>query len=785
MANAACTFTIEKSSENDDVIENNECEGGKTNVEVPGHSYTLPIEMTMNDPARPEISSGDDMGHDNVPVFHVDLAKGEANSLHRKKSEESTTQNSNAINKVCDIETNLSNEKNNGLSINSSVAISVSVSPTPSFLNYLSSMSNNEDDGLQMDVTISPDSPSSGSILENRSYLKNAVCRVNSDTSKTNFKNLKRFSIEDAVLGSSYFADLSAKKDTGKSIENERFSASKTTPYTLNNQKKPKLHDYPQSVDTLVPQSNSSNQHCSLFASENQSLYGPKSLEDLPSCRFENVKQNSLSTKETESSRGECGICESHENNDLENNVILSESHDILSFPNPTKLQCLEKSATKAISTCTQSNTFMKRENNSNIYAKIWSKDRHCNLRTSQASCKLSTSSYHKSSFLWPNKSLAIADNDSMEILTSTSINDQSETLNGSLLPSMCRYPFPCDEDEQITTKNSSPRNISKGDFMDKEGLSKYLCDDEPAVAKNDLSSTLCDNVCDNISSVINANIIDGRRGSNISNSNNANISNTCDSNSNNNITKNVSKNPTLSNQPGPRRSSSSHMETSTGFADVQPYSQTVQDKSLTSPLMSDLGLDTNSLVGQSYLCSALAQAGNDLSEHGTVMNSSSSLEMASPSSSSCLYATDANNNGRMRKEDAIVPAEVNAWTPEHVQIWLRWTVAQFALTEVDFGHFEGIDGSGLCRMTWEDMASRAGSHNAQVLFGYLSFLKKANTHPGYQTNRYPPNSSSTDRSSSSLQTFAAQHPLTSNFETPGFTSAVAGESLFYYFGFA
>ncbi|GFO35110.1 friend leukemia integration 1 transcription factor [Plakobranchus ocellatus] len=57
-----------------------------------------------------------------------------------------------------------------------------------------------------------------------------------------------------------------------------------------------------------------------------------------------------------------------------------------------------------------------------------------------------------------------------------------------------------------------------------------------------------------------------------------------------------------------------------------------------------------------------------------------------------------------------------------------------FALKEVDFGHFEGIDGSSLCRMTWEDMASSAGSHNAQVLFGYLSFLKKGNRfEPGTQ----------------------------------------------------
>ena len=68
---------------------------------------------------------------------------------------------------------------------------------------------------------------------------------------------------------------------------------------------------------------------------------------------------------------------------------------------------------------------------------------------------------------------------------------------------------------------------------------------------------------------------------------------------------------------------------------------------------------------------------------------------------------------------------DIEAWTQENVQQWLRWTARAYKLQDVDVSKFEQVDGRVLCAMSRDDLTHLVNPYNANVLLQYLSYLRK------------------------------------------------------------
>ncbi|XP_055891472.1 uncharacterized protein LOC106058449 isoform X3 [Biomphalaria glabrata] len=94
-------------------------------------------------------------------------------------------------------------------------------------------------------------------------------------------------------------------------------------------------------------------------------------------------------------------------------------------------------------------------------------------------------------------------------------------------------------------------------------------------------------------------------------------------------------------------------------------------------------------------------------------------------------------DSGKRKGKSVLVPADISLWTQENVTNWLKCTALEYNLTDVDVSKFYGVDGPRLCTMTQDDIYKLAGPQDSQVLYRYLTYLKKANGNR--HINRNPP----------------------------------------------
>ncbi|GFR82638.1 friend leukemia integration 1 transcription factor, partial [Elysia marginata] len=678
----------------------------------------------------------------NLPVVQVNLSENERKLSPPPKSRDLNLEGTSLLDSVGDLARSCNVERSSLPD-----TFMMSVSPTTSIFNFLSPVSSpldrTHDDNILMEPTMSPGSPSVDSILNGQSPPHNKSSHLNNGRVKTFLDNFKTV---DAFISAPYLSEL--PEFSGAKLA-RKGKAAKPMPYPLTNPRKQKGEKTVESNCLLSDQNSRSSCASTLYNDHNQNEYD-SGIEHLPSCRFERQKSQTLSEKER--FPNSTASNQSKNQNDIDAGISqIRRSTENFSCLNQDKTCRLRNDITNEISQAVEA-----RKDDLDSYRKPQQTETHTPVSPLQSPSSLCSSLFTSES------TNSLTDKNQPPLLRIAS----SSTFSSNTPPMLCRYEVSSDKNVSEVRKEASAAYVSKSrEFNDKDGLSQYLCGDESA-QKDDLPSLVYYNGSGQGTSgttVVNS-IISARRHSSISS-----VTSTTSRRSNTN--QSISDQQ-LNTQAGTRRESF-RSEPNTDFQTGQTCSEASHEKRLTSPAMSEFSLDATNITSQGYLGCTIGPAGNDVGEAAAMMmDPCSPLQIPNPTSS-CLYSSSFLNE-RIRKEEVTVPADITAWTAEHVQIWLRWTISQYGLTEVDTSLFEGMDGATLCEITWDDMAARVGAHNAQVLYGYLAFLKK-----GCATSRLSQQTSSssgclqhaTERAVTTVQPYPVQSALTTNFDTSGLAS--------------
>ncbi|RUS69561.1 hypothetical protein EGW08_022677, partial [Elysia chlorotica] len=660
--------------------ENNDCEGacdgtisicatehdksctkvGGADLSVIAKSHgTSPEEMFPHSEVKTARSAKNEV-HD-LPIIQVNLAETESKSSPQENSRQLNLEESSLLDGVGDLERNCGSVRNS-----LPEPFLMSVSPTASIFNYLSSVPSPIDkahmDGLLIDQTMSPSSPSVDSIIHdhNQNSLQNKTSQLDSVRVKTGLDSFKTI---DAYIGSSCLPDLSefSSAKSARTVPSKgKLFLVKPTPYPLTNPGKQKA-DKIQEMNRESFKSHCSN---SIYSEHIQNMY-ETNQESRPSCRFEKRKTQSVSEREgctipgrTDQSKVPADIPE------------IGSSTATLSF--------LDQSAT-----CGGGNVESKQTKAAEAKSDFRknpqtpSQTHASSPRSPSSPC---SSFFTKNTFLIPTSSSSFADKSASSLVNIT----DHPAFPSNTLPILCRDDFSCSKNVSNMSKLSAPYVSKGGEYNDKDGLSQYLCGDESTL-KGDLPCSLYYSGNGNINCsavVVNRNMT-SRRHSSVSSATSS-------------TSKRSNSGSSFSDQHfiglSNARRESSHSDISTEFQTSQICSEAAQ-KRLSSPPTCEFGLEAASLSSQGYLSCSLGPTGAEAGDAcGTMLDSNSPL-LTQVSASSCLYNSNFTNT-RGRKDEVTVPADITAWTAEHVQIWLRWTVSQYALTDVDTGHFEGMDGA-------------------------------------------------------------------------------------------
>ncbi|XP_005102874.2 uncharacterized protein LOC101863115 [Aplysia californica] len=113
-----------------------------------------------------------------------------------------------------------------------------------------------------------------------------------------------------------------------------------------------------------------------------------------------------------------------------------------------------------------------------------------------------------------------------------------------------------------------------------------------------------------------------------------------------------------------------------------------------------------------------------------------------------CTKTAVTSLNSKSNSKGVVVPADVSAWTTDHVKEWLQTGISEYNLTGLDIEQFSGVDGARLSQMSWEELYNLAGPDNVHVLYPYLNYLRKSSP-ACYASRRVSDGSTTTERQNS------------------------------------
>ena len=605
--------------------------GNNNNVIAKSHN-TSPGEI-MQDGEVHSTGTSSKGGVNDLPVIQVDLSENENKSPSTQRSaRELQLEETSLLDGVGDFDKTCNSGRNS-----LPEPFMMSVSPTASIFNYLSSvpspLDKAHDDSLLMEPSMSPNLPTVESIIDGQSSSQDKPYLVSAGKGKASLDNFKSI---DVFISSSYLPelpDLTTARNARNALGKEKMPRLvKPSPYPSQSPRKQREDESHDSVNSLQIQGNKSVSSNNLCNDLDQNPYA-SCAENLPSCRFEISKGQSLQDKDK--SPVTIGRSQSKGRSSIDTNIPKIKSPtDTNSF--------LTQAKPCSVNNAVANETTQAVSNKVDAYGRLFHPDRQTSMSPPRSLNSLCSTLFPKTTFLTPETPTLIADKQPPPLLNITG----QTVFSSSALPALCRYDFPCEKNVHGSRKEMS---FSRGeDYNDKEGLSQYLCGDESS-AKGDLPCPLIHS--DSVSNDSNPAVVNRNGNTRRLSSVSSTISNTSKiSNTNQSFTDHC-----LATLPSARRDSS-RSNLSSDFQSSQVCSQASQEKRLASPTACEFDLSAANLASHGYMTCGLGQGGNDATGESAsvLMDQNSQLQM-SASSTSCLYST--NSSGRTRKDEVTVPA--------------------------------------------------------------------------------------------------------------------------------